>query len=111
MHENCNWCDDRNPPKSEALFPARVVDPCNNAELGVTQGRLWFMKKSKLFVAKSLVNVQRSVIPLKMLNPTDKPRTVYKDIIAAWCEPMDQVIQPSESGSKSVDKKSWSVKR
>ena len=35
MHENCCWCDDRNPPKREALVPARLVDPCNDAELGV----------------------------------------------------------------------------
>ena len=49
------------PPKREALVPVRLVDPCNDAELGVTQGRLQFMKKSQLFVANSLVNVQRGI--------------------------------------------------
>ena len=32
-----------------------------------------------------------------MLNPTDQPRTIYKDTMAAWCEPFEKVIQPFDT--------------
>ena len=84
------------PPRSEALVSARLVEPCVGGEWGVTHGKLRFMKKNQVVVAKSLVdvNAQGGRVLLRMLNPADKPRTVYKDAIAAWCEPVEEVVEP-----------------
>ena len=49
------------------------------------------------------MNTQGGDIPLRLLNPADKPRTIYKDTIAAWCEPVDEVVEPSESESEPGD--------
>ena len=92
------------PPRSEALVSARLVDPCVGGEWGVTQGKLRFMKKNQVVVAKSLVdvNAQGGRVLLRMLNPADKPRTVYKDAIAAWCEPVEEVVEPGGTCSGST---------
>ena len=62
------------------------------------------MKKNQVVVAKSLVdvNAQGGRVLLRMLNPADKPRTVYKDAIAAWCEPVEEVVEPGGTCSGST---------
>ena len=54
------------PPKSEALVPSKLIDSFGDTLL-VSQGQTWLTKKSQLLVARSLVETQQGVIPLRML--------------------------------------------
>ena len=86
------------PPRSESLVPARLIDPCGEASLGVTKGQERFTRRSQLLVAKALVDLTNDVVPLRLFNPTDQPQTVYRDTIAAFCEPVEDVSEASRKG-------------
>ena len=44
-----------------------------------------------MLVAKTLVDIGRKEVPLRLLIPTSKPQTVHKDTTVAWCEPLVEV--------------------
>ena len=52
------------------------------------------MEVKQLILARSLVDTSSDTIPLRVLNPTDCPCTLYKDTVAAMCEPVDLVEAP-----------------
>ena len=83
------------PPRSESLIPARLIDPCGEASIGVTKGQELFTRRSQLLVGKALVNLTNDVVPLRLFNPTDQPQTVYRGTIAALCEPVEDVPEAS----------------
>ncbi|KAK2553045.1 hypothetical protein P5673_025770 [Acropora cervicornis] len=85
------------PPRSESLVPARLIDPCVEASLGVTEGQERFTW-SQLLVPKALVDLTNNIVLLRLFNPTDQPRTVYRDTIASLCEPVEDVSIASRKG-------------
>lgn len=87
------------PPRSESLIPAKLIDSCGGALLAITEGQERFTKRSQLLVAKALVDLSSDVVPLRLLNPTDQPQTVYQDTIAVWCKPVERV---SEAGQREA---------
>jgi len=91
------------PLRSESLVPARVIDPCGEASLCITEGQVRFTQRSKLLVAKTLVDLTNGVVPLRLFNPTDQTLTVYQDTIAAWCKQVD--IVPEATQQKVQTKK------
>ena len=91
------------PPRSESLVPARLIDPCGEASLGVTKGQERFTRRSQLLVAKALVDLTNDVVPLRLFNPTDQPQTVYRDTIAAFCEPVEDVSEASRKGVRTSE--------
>ena len=52
------------------------------------------MEVNQLILARSLADTSSNIIPLWVLNPTDYPCTLYKDTVAAMCEPVDLVEAP-----------------
>mgnify|MGYP006973594159 FL=1 len=85
------------PPRSESLVPARLIDPCVEASLGVTEGQERFTR-SQLLVPKALVDLTNDIVPLRLFNPTDQPQSVYRDTIASLCEPVEDVSVASRKG-------------
>lgn len=65
------------PPRSGSLIPAKVIDHCGDASLGITKGQLPFTQWSRLLVAKTLIDLTNGVVHLRLFNPTDQPQTVY----------------------------------
>ena len=43
------------PPRSESLIPARVIDQCADATLGITEGHVRLTQGSQLLVARTLL--------------------------------------------------------
>lgn len=41
------------PPRSERLIPFRLIYPCGEASLGVTEGQEHFTRRSQLLVSKA----------------------------------------------------------
>ena len=85
------------PPRSGSLVPARLIDPCVEASLGVTEGQERF-NRSQLLIPKALVDLTNDIVPLRLFNPTDQPQTVYRDTIALLCEPVEDVSVASRKG-------------
>ncbi|KAJ8024909.1 hypothetical protein HOLleu_34963 [Holothuria leucospilota] len=73
-----------------------LVEPCER-----------FMKKHSVMVAKSVVNPQGGVVPVRMINLESTPITVYKGTTAAQCEPVEEVVSEGlkESQSSAAEKK------
>jgi len=92
------------PLRSESLVPARVIGPCGEASLCITEGQVRFTQRSKLLVAKTLMDLTNGVVPLRLFNPTDQTLTVYQDTIAAWCKQVEVI--PEATQQKVQTKKS-----
>ena len=83
------------PPGSKSLVPARLIGLCGEALLGVKKGQERFTRRSQLLIAKTLVDLSNAVVPLRLFNPTDQPQTLYRDTIAAFREPVEDVPKPA----------------
>ena len=75
------------PANSEMVTNVKVLDKCDGG-LTILEPTLDFVQHSKLLVARSLVKLD-GPIPIRLLNPTSYPRRVYKNTLAALCEPVD----------------------
>ena len=93
------------PPKSEAMVRARVVD-AGGPMIGVLEPTSRLMTKNKLILARILVDTGQGVVPPRLLNPTDKPYTLYKNTVAATCEPAEIISMPDERRACVVNGKS-----
>ena len=71
------------PQRNEGLVPAKLIDSCGRASLGIKEGQERFKRKSQLLISRCLVDLTNAVVPLRLFNPTDRPQTVYQDTIAA----------------------------
>ena len=81
------------PPRSEALVAGKIVGQYTPV-LGLLEPTARLMEVNHLILARSLVDTSSDIIPLRVLNPTDYPCTLYKDTVAAICEPVDLVEAP-----------------
>lgn len=84
------------PPRSESLVPAKVIGPCGEASLRITEGQVRFTQRSKLLVAMTLQDLTYGVVPLRLFNPTDQTQTVYQDTIAVWCKQVEVVPEATQ---------------
>ena len=81
------------PPRSETLVAGKIVGQYTPV-LGLLEPTARLMEVNHLILARSLVDTSSDIIPLRVLNPTDYPCTLYKDTVAAICEPVDLVEAP-----------------
>ena len=81
------------PPRSEALVAGKIVGQYTPV-LRLLEPTARLMEVNQLILARSLVDTSSDIIPLRVLNPTDYPCTLYKDTVAAMCEPVDLVETP-----------------
>ena len=81
------------PPRSEALIAGKILGK-HAPVLGLLEPTARLMEVNQLILARSLVDTSSNIIPLRVLNPTDYPCTLYKDTVAAMCEPVDLVEAP-----------------
>ncbi|KAK3743518.1 hypothetical protein QZH41_015906, partial [Actinostola sp. cb2023] len=79
------------PPGSELIVPGRFIDPRSSGSMGVLEPSVRFAKTQSLLLAKTLVNTEKEVVPLRVLNVTNTPCTLYKGTVAASCEDVIEV--------------------
>lgn len=80
------------PPLSESVIPGhcnREVKLNTPAVLRPTEN---FSEKCDLLMAKELVNLENDVIPLRVMNITDRPQVLYKDSLVCMCEPVSEIM-------------------
>ena len=78
------------PPRCEALVAGKIVGQCAPV-LGLLEPTARIMEVNQLILARSVVDTSSNIIPLRLLNPTDYPCTLYKDTVATMCEPVELV--------------------
>ena len=81
------------PRRSEALVAGKIVGQYTTV-LGLLEPTARLKEVNQLILARSLVDTSSDITPLQVLNPTDYPCTLYKDTVAAMCEPVDLVEAP-----------------
>ncbi|KAK3735800.1 hypothetical protein QZH41_007420 [Actinostola sp. cb2023] len=59
--------------------------------IGVLEPTERLLKSNQLLLARTVVDTGNPTIPLRVLNPTDVPRTIYRNTVAAVCEPVSIV--------------------
>ena len=93
------------PPRSETLVPGSILDFDRTNAGGLLQPTARLMEEKRLLLARTLVEMDNEVVPLRVLNSSERPLTMYKGTIAAWCEPISEVV------SQQKEKKSVSMCR
>ena len=76
------------PANSELITAAKVLDECGNGGVGILEQTMEFVRRSKLLVARSLVQME-GTIPIRLLNSTPYPRLVYRNTLVVLCEAVD----------------------
>ncbi|KXJ10888.1 Retrovirus-related Pol polyprotein from transposon 412 [Exaiptasia diaphana] len=84
------------------MVTAHFVDRKATEELEIIETTGQFQEHHKLMLARSLVHLNRKQVPLRLLNKTDSTKTVYKDSIAATCEPAQCIDQDNFLGVNCV---------
>ena len=89
------------PANSEMITAAKVLDKSDGG-LAVLEPTLDFVQHSKLLVGRSLVKMG-GPIPIRLLNPPSYGRRVYKNTLAALCEPVDEDQVDGESSLRQTE--------
>ena len=76
-------------PRSEALVAGKIVGKYTPV-LGLLEPTARLIEVNQLILARGLVDTSSDIIPLRVLNPTDYPCTLYRDTVAVMCEPVDR---------------------
>lgn len=71
------------PSRSETIVPGTTVDGYLPGQFAFIEGAQKFVERKGLLVAKSLVKVNKDIIPLRVVNLLDEPCMLYKGTIAA----------------------------
>ena len=78
-------------PYSEMVTTGELQGEPDPECWGFVQPVETFSQKKGVFVAKAVVSVSKKVIPVRLMNPTADPVTVYKATTVATCEEVDEV--------------------
>ena len=86
------------PSQSEMIIPAKSVGTILSVTNFAIDSTTDTLKNKGILVAKSLCSLTNDVIPLNLINVSDKPRTIYKNTCAAMGQTViDQDIIPIEN--------------
>ncbi|KAK3744792.1 hypothetical protein QZH41_014779, partial [Actinostola sp. cb2023] len=77
--------------EAKKIVPGRFIDPRSSGSMGVLEPSVRFAKTQSLLLAKTLDNTEKEVVPLRVLNVTNTPCTLYKGTLAASCEDIIEV--------------------
>lgn len=76
------------PPEVEMIVPGKPIDMIKET-IGLVEPNNLFVEKSGLLVAKALVDLDKGRVPIRIINLSKEPCTVYRDTVAATYESVD----------------------
>ena len=88
------------PPNSELVVPGKIIDSIVNIENGIIEAMPKFANKSGLLMAHTLVQPKKGVVPLRLMNISDKECQVHKNTVSATLQTAE-VVQQSVSDMKT----------
>ena len=77
------------PPESEEIIKGQIYVMVNYDSLDIIESNGNFVENTGLLIAKSVVQHNSNVIPLRVVNFSHQPVTVHKNTIATKFEPAD----------------------
>ncbi|KAK3108631.1 hypothetical protein FSP39_012081 [Pinctada imbricata] len=77
------------PPCTEIIVPAKTVGTQIKSGIGIIEPTQKFIASKGLLAAKSVVDLTREVIPLRIANIHNEPCKIYPQTVAAMCEQVD----------------------
>ena len=77
------------PPESEKLILGEVQRRGSEGPVNMVQGSAKFVERYGLFVCHSLVDVEKGVVPIRILNPQSEPVHLHKGTMAGLALPVD----------------------
>ena len=88
------------PASSEKIVMARTSAQTQMSACAIVECSEDFMRRRQLLVARALVNPSNKVIPVRLMNATDRPITLYEGTCVGQCEPVELVDSVDKVGSK-----------
>lgn len=82
------------PPRSEMIVPAKILNPPSDMKWGVLEPALSANSKSLdgLLVGRTLVDIDREELPVRLLNLTNQPRKIKQGMEIAVCQAVQSVM-------------------
>ena len=96
------------PPESEVIVPGKIIYPVINVHNAMVSGIPSFVNKTGLLMAYGLVKPNMGVIPLRLLNVTEKECKVYANTVSANLQAVD-FVEPCVYHSETVNVSSLGV--
>jgi len=79
------------PPESEMIIPCLLFGYLDQSKIGILEPTSQFIEKSGLLVAKSLISLQKEIIPLRVINLNKEACKLYRETIAGVVEPVEEL--------------------
>ncbi|XP_062579683.1 uncharacterized protein LOC134241661 [Saccostrea cucullata] len=89
------------PPGTKMIVPGRSTGHVNKCA-ALLEPTNTFVEKQGLMIARSLVNPSKGIVPLRILNLQDEPCKIYKNTIAATCEPVNDSDIEEKPNNKKI---------
>ncbi|KAJ8048413.1 hypothetical protein HOLleu_00722 [Holothuria leucospilota] len=79
------------PPRSEVMATGVVRGNLAKQKLAMVEMSDYFMKKHNVLVARAVVDPSEGKVPVRLMNITDEPKTIYKGSTIGDCVPVEPV--------------------
>ncbi|PIK44772.1 Retrovirus-related Pol polyprotein from transposon [Apostichopus japonicus] len=79
------------PASSEKVVMARTSAQMEMSACAIVECSESFLRRRQLMVARALVDPSKGVIPLRLMNVTDRPVTLYEGTSVGQCQPVELV--------------------
>ena len=90
------------PPGGEIVLPGKRTDE-KDVGIAVVEPANKFVQHHEIVVAKVLVDTRKDIVPVRLLNLSDKYTTLYKGTNIATCEPVEEIFSPEERTNHRTD--------
>ena len=94
------------PPESEIIVAGKPIDNLDRSKPGLVEPSMQFVENTGLLVAKVLVDPKSGKIPLRFINLSKEPISVYKDTVTAVLQPVEYVDTEKVNVSQMVENNS-----
>ena len=79
------------PPESEIIIPCLPLGYLDQSKIGILEPTSQLIEKSSLLVVKSLISLQKEIIPLRVINSNKEASKLYRETIAGMVEPVEEL--------------------
>ena len=88
------------PPHSEVIVPARIEGLSGGERWGILESAVTTSQDATpVLVGRTLVDLQRQEVPVRVMNLTHEPRRLRKGAALAQCEELMSICQPDVGGA------------
>lgn len=93
------------PPESEMMVSGKTIDGIPMNLSGIVEPDKNFIEKTGILIAKAAVNLNNGLIPMRLINVSEKPYKLYENTVIANFEVIDKIEIPSRNVRTSKTQK------